>query len=285
MQKELPAGTEYAANRVILVDVQDLHPSGTSSPSPHSQAAHRPPSKRVRSDSEEHSRPSYLDAQPVMDFAAAEDLYGNIVGEDATGHAVSDQSRYWAESSNISPLVSTSLTDAWSKVVLESGYFGWPRALNLPRVFPHDMCTSIVKSNGLASVVLSIKVPTNCCMTLEISSASVQLVANDIFGVKIRFLAQRRHVYFENGVTVHSPGSLELRGANVSRIDNILGSCVGKAFRESSRRVEEALLGEELSSASSFELDEKAESSGRLTIMLELEQSFIICRRLSGDQY
>lgn len=284
-QKELPAGSEYPTKRVTSVDVQDLHQSGTSRSSPHTESVRQPPSKRVRSDYEEHSRPSYLDTQPVIDFAGAEVLYGNIVDVDATGQAASDHGRYWPESSNISPLVSTGSTEAWSKVVLEAGYFGWPRALNLPHVFPHDMCTSIVKSNGLASVVLSIKDPANCCMTLEISSTSVQLIANDMFGVKIRFLAQRRHVYFENGVTVHSPGILELRGANASKIDHILGGRVGKAFRESSRRVEETLLGEELSSAVSFELDEKAESSGRLTIMLELEQSFMICRRLSGDQF
>lgn len=131
--------------------------------------------------------------------------------------------------------------------------------------------------------MLSIKDPANCSITLEISPTSMQLMANDLFGVRIRFLSQRRHIYFENDATIHSNRRIELRGANASKIDNILGIWVDKAFRESLRRVKETFSGELLSSAVRFEVGEKAESSGRLTITLELEQSFTIYRRLSGE--
>lgn len=192
---------------------------------------------------------------------------------------------YCAELTGELPLVAAGFLEAWSTTMMDFGYFAWPRALNLPIVFPHDMCTSIVKSDGLASVVLSMKDPTNCYMTLEILPTSVQLVATDLFGVRIRFLSGQRHVYFENGATIHSAGVLELRGADATKIDNILGLLVAKAFRDSPRRVEESFSGELLSSAVRFEVADKAESSGRLSIILDVEQSITICRRLSGNMY
>lgn len=264
--------SESPAEGARSVDTEYIQQSETSSSSAdNTHLINQRPSKRVRADYEQHT------AERKAQYSGACVISSGGLGQERTGlHAP------LPDETNVPMLSTASLPGACSTVVKKPEYFAWPRALHLPFVFPHDICTSIVKNNGLASVELSMKDPTNCYMTLEILPTSVQLMAGDLFGVRIRFISQRRHIYFENGATVHGNGLLELRGAKTEKIDMILGFAVGKAFRESPHRVEEHLSGQSLSSAVSFTIGEKAEDSGRLTIMLNAEQSLEICHRLSG---
>lgn len=163
----------------------------------------QPPSKRARTDHEQHGQSSTSTEQPPMKNPRSQLLNEATVVTETVEQAESGPGSHWPEPTSS---LNAGSSQAWSNI-MEAEFFSWPSAQNLPLFWPHDTCISIVKVNGIASLEQSMKDPGSCHMTLEIAPPSVELVAYDLFGVRIRVFSQRRHIYFENGANTVFPSS------------------------------------------------------------------------------
>ncbi|RSL70158.1 hypothetical protein CEP51_012246 [Fusarium floridanum] len=94
----------------------------------------------------------------------------------------------------------------------------FPEAKNLPFVFPPDLCTTIVKRDGQASLMISLPPdPRDCRLVLDISAEDVQYLASDLFGVRIRVCGQQRTVVLDNGTTMVILCTMKLELGRCSR--------------------------------------------------------------------
>ncbi|KAK3369545.1 hypothetical protein B0T24DRAFT_361853 [Lasiosphaeria ovina] len=149
----------------------------------------------------------------------------------------------------------------------------WPNAANLPFVFPHYMCTAIVKRAGKASIMASFPSdPASCRLVFDISATEVQHVAKELFGIHIQVVNGRRRLLYENGPTVKINRSVTLAGTAGASIDNLYGQMVGDAFRHSPRRMEEISMGELLSKCLEMVVWGTSDRPSRLYFMVEAER-------------
>lgn len=157
----------------------------------------------------------------------------------------------------------------------------WPKAKNLPFVFPHYMCTAIVKRADTASIMLSFATdPALCSLVFDVSAAEVQHVVKELFNVHIRLADGRQCVISEHGPTMEIEGSVTLKGGDSVAVDRIFGQMVGTAFRYSPQRMNELSMGEMLSKSVSMKVSAMADRPGRLNFMVDAEQLGLIYERL-----
>ncbi|KAI0163856.1 hypothetical protein GGR57DRAFT_489632 [Xylariaceae sp. FL1272] len=162
--------------------------------------------------------------------------------------------------------------------------YAWPKARNLPFVFPHYLCTAIVKIRDTAAVLLSFPAnPVQCRLVFDISAKEVQHIAKELFGVHIQTAHTRRFLVLESGVTVDINESIKLRGASNIAIDKLFGQMVGTAFRHGSQRLDELANGEMLSNSLTMKIWEAERSPGRLNFTVDAENLSTIWRGLWQD--
>ncbi|KID96858.1 hypothetical protein MAJ_07244, partial [Metarhizium majus ARSEF 297] len=180
--------------------------------------------------------------------------------------------------------IATSHTEAYELLNFDinSQYqYAWPKAKNLPFVFPYYMCTAIVKRADEAAVILSFPSdPSVCRLVFDISPTEVQHVAKELFGIRIRDENNRRCVVFEHGATMDIHGRTILRGAAVEALDRIFGHMVGAAFRQNPRRMEEISMGAMLSKCLSMEIWASVDRPSRLDFMVDAENLALIYQQL-----
>lgn len=159
--------------------------------------------------------------------------------------------------------------------------YAWPKAKNLPFVFPHYMCTIIVKSGDDASIMLSFPSdPTLCRLVLDISATAVQHLAKELFDAHIRDENGRRCVVLEHGTTMDINSSMTLRGATGVPLDKLFGQMVGQAIRLSPQRMEELSMGELLSKCVFMEVWGAADRPGRLNFIVNADNLSLVFHQL-----
>ncbi|CAJ2506590.1 Uu.00g077760.m01.CDS01 [Anthostomella pinea] len=173
----------------------------------------------------------------------------------------------------------------WKTFEIDPQYeYAWPKARNLPFVFPHYMCTAIVKAGDTACVMLSfLSDPTECHFVVDISAREVQHVAKELFGVHTQVIQMRRCLVLEHSAMVDINRSVKPRGATNVPIDKLFGQVVSTAFRQGPQRMEELSNGEMLSRCLSMTIWETDDSPGRLDIGLEAQHAVAIWRGLWPD--
>lgn len=157
----------------------------------------------------------------------------------------------------------------------------YPKAKNLPFIFPHDLCITIVKRDDQASLMLSLPPdPGDCRLVLDIRAAEVQYFALQLFGVRIRVQDQQRVVVFQNGATMGILGSAKLEDTNAETWDTTLGQVVTEAVRHSPMRLDEASKGAILSKCLSMEIPGAAECPARLCLMVQADRLSFVYQQL-----
>lgn len=157
----------------------------------------------------------------------------------------------------------------------------YPKAKNLPFVFPHDLCTTIVKRDGQASLMISIPPdPRDCRLVLDISAEDVQHFASNLFGVRIRVCGQQRVVVFENGTTMMISCSMKLEDARAPLWNKAFGDLVAEGVRNSPIRLDEASDGAMLSKCLSLEIPGTANCPARLCLMVQPDRLSLIHQHL-----
>lgn len=122
--------------------------------------------------------------------------------------------------------------------------WGGPKCSNLPLVFPHYICTSIVKRDDEASITVSYPSdPALCELSLAVSATEVQHIAKELFDVHIREIDGRRSIVFDNGTIMMIDSSATLSGAALPSLDKLFGPMVSVAVQRSSRRMREYSQG------------------------------------------
>ncbi|KJZ68995.1 hypothetical protein HIM_11611 [Hirsutella minnesotensis 3608] len=179
-------------------------------------------------------------------------------------------------------LASQNNTREWIAFDIDSRYqHAWPKAKNLPFVFPHYMCTAITKRADEASVMLSFPLdPTNCQLVFDISANEVQYVAKEVFDVHIRQVSGRRCAVSEKGATMDINGSITLRGGSAVAVDSLFGHMVGEAFRHSPRRLNELSIGAMLSECLSMEIWGGVDHPSRLGLVVDAENLALLYQQL-----
>ncbi|KAF4467288.1 hypothetical protein FALBO_5852 [Fusarium albosuccineum] len=157
----------------------------------------------------------------------------------------------------------------------------YPKAMNLPFVFPHDLCTTIVKKDGRASLMISIPPdPRDCRLVLDISAEEVQYFASGLFGVRIRIRNQQRVAVFENGTTMVILCSMKLEDAHALPWNKTFGDLVAEGVRQSPMRLDEASDGAILSKCLSLEIPGTADCPARLCLMVQPDRLSLIYHQL-----
>lgn len=148
----------------------------------------------------------------------------------------------------------------------------WPKARNLPGVFPTYLCRIIIKENGNAAITESFpKDPAECCLDLKIAANQVPHVAKELYGVHIDIVQGERSIILDNGVEVEINGTISLRRASNVAASKLFGPQVGMAYRSSSRFLSEQYLGEDLTRCVSMTVARDAHLPGSLSLNLDAE--------------
>jgi hypothetical protein len=148
--------------------------------------------------------------------------------------------------------------------------YTWPKAQNLPFIFPHHTCVGIVKKGDVASVTLTFPPnPSLCCLVVDISAKEAQSLSKELFDVQIRYENNQLSIVFDNGALVDIKGSVTLKGVRVVAVDKILGQAVGSGFRQSPPRLQELSSGALLSNCLTMEIWDDPSRSVRLRVMVE----------------
>lgn len=152
------------------------------------------------------------------------------------------------------------------------GDFAWPKAKHLPLVFPHYLCTAILKRDDQASVSVSFPSDTaQCCLFFLIQPAEVQHMARELFGVFIRVMSKRRYVYLDHGANIEIEGCIKLRGTTGASVGKLLGDTVSLAFKHGPKRSQELSMGEMSSQALTMTIWDGEDSPGQFAILMERE--------------
>ncbi|RMJ02201.1 hypothetical protein CDV36_015532, partial [Fusarium kuroshium] len=118
--------------------------------------------------------------------------------------------------------------------------YAYPKAKNLPNVFPHDLCGNIVKRADEASLMVSYPShPGQCELVVDIRAIEVQYYAFKLFGLHIRPEDQQRVVVSQNGATMTILGSLKLGDSSHLTWGDTLGDTISKAVQHSPERLRE----------------------------------------------
>ncbi|KAI0187942.1 hypothetical protein F4808DRAFT_446519 [Astrocystis sublimbata] len=234
---------------------------------------HLPPAKRPRSEGvqqSQHSNPENLSGEPAVHL------------DDNSAESSSHGSERFNAATEIGD---PGIAKEWQAFKVDPRYqYAWPKARNLPFVFPHYMCTAIVKTDDAASVLLSFPSnPAQCRFIFDISSKEIQHIAKELFGVHVQIVRARQCIVLEHGVTVDIKGSVKLRGASNVAIDKLFGQMVGAAFRHSPQRMDELSNGEILSNSSTMKIWEAERSPGRLNFKVEAHNLSTIWHGLWQD--
>jgi hypothetical protein len=160
----------------------------------------------------------------------------------------------------------------------------WPKAINLPRVFPSYLCGIIVKSAGRAHIRLLFPAnPAECSLNLHISATQVPYVARELYGVHVNVENEKRFIITRDGVEIEIHGSFTLRRALNIPIPTLFGHQVGMAYRRSPRYKEEQYNGEDLTRCVSMVVEGQANMPGHLRLMIDEENLTSIAEDLWRD--
>ncbi|KEY75300.1 hypothetical protein S7711_08636 [Stachybotrys chartarum IBT 7711] len=230
--------------RRILASNHVELPAPPTSPSPEPS-----PAKRPRVECEQHS-PRHSTTGPDLHFANTDTMTLEDISDTPHGRQVSQLAAHPVDSKlpifKINP----------------DFEFAWPKAKNLPFVFPHYMCTTIDKRGDEASIMLSFPShPALCRLVLDISATEVQHIAKELFGVHIREESGRRCAVFENGATMDINNSGTLKEGTAMPLDRLFGEMVGTACL-------------------SMEIWAATDLPARLTFMVDAEKLFLVHSQL-----
>lgn len=175
-----------------------------------------------------------------------------------------------ADENPISPTSGGEEASSTQSYTAQGTEYAWPKAQNLPFIFPHHTCVGIVKKGDVASVTLSFPPdPSLCCLIVDITAKEAQSLSKELFGVQIRNENDQLFVVLDNGAIAEIKGSVTFRGVDVVAVDKIFGQAVGSGFRQSPPRLQELSLGALLSNCLTMEIWDNPSRSVRLRLMVE----------------
>lgn len=154
-----------------------------------------------------------------------------------------------------------------------------PEARNIPRLFSHLFCASIVKTDRVASIRAIFGEPSQCRLEVDIYSAKIPQIAGKLFGVDIENEDERRlAMRFDTGASMLIT-TIELSGANRGGAERLLGPIFAN-IRSDALYMQELDRGESVTKVISLEINGNVQGQSCLKIQCTQQTLSFISTRL-----
>lgn len=156
----------------------------------------------------------------------------------------------------------------------------FPEAKNIPSLFSHLICASVVRTDRVASIRAIFGEPSQCSLEVDIYSVKIPHIAGKLFGVDIENEDEGRlAMRFVDSGASSLITTIELFGANRGGAERLLGPIFAD-IRSDALYVQELERGESVTKLISLEINGNVQGQSCLKIKCSAQTLSLICTKL-----